>query len=116
MLAIMSPGFGRDGLRRATGQRLVVQAVRLLGLKAHEGGETVGIRALQNLVRLHIKLLQLADGQVNAAQHGVFTHVADDVGELKRQPQRVCVLGGALVGLAKMRAATSPTMPATRWQ
>ncbi len=50
MLAIMSPGFWRAAVCVGQqGQRLVVQAVRSLGLKAHEGGETVGIRALQQI-------------------------------------------------------------------
>jgi hypothetical protein len=75
--------------------------VRALGLKAHEGGESGRNTALQDFVRLHVKLLQLADGQVDAAAHGVFAHVADDVGELESQAQLVRVFGGARVGLAK---------------
>src|SRR3989344_4852532 len=49
------------------GEGLVVQAVRTLGLKAHQRGEAVGIRALQDLVCLHVELLQFADRQVDAA-------------------------------------------------
>ena len=50
---------------------------------------------------LQVELLQLVDRQVNAIAHGVFAHVADDVGQLKRQPQLVRVGGGGRVGLAE---------------
>ncbi len=74
---------------------------RAFGLELHQCDEAVRVLALQNLVRLDVKLLQLIDGQVNAATQRIFTHVADDVGELKSQPQLVRVGGGRLVGLAK---------------
>jgi hypothetical protein len=73
------------------------------------------VHALQDLVRLHVELLQLVHRQVDAAAQRVFADVADDVGELKRQPELVGVLRG-LPGLAEDAAATSPTTPATRWQ
>ena len=48
-----------------------------------------------------IELLQFAHGQVNAPASGVFADIANDVGQLKRQPQLVRIGGGGVVNLAK---------------
>ena len=96
------PRLLRAAVRRGQqGQGLVVQAVRTLGLKAHEGGEALGIHTVEDFVRLDVELLQLAHRQVDAPAPGVFAHVADDVGELQRLAQGVGVVGGLLLRLAE---------------
>ena len=52
-------------------------------------------------MRLHVKLLQIGHGQVNAPAHRVFAHVADDIGQLQRLPELVGVGGGLSLGLTK---------------
>jgi hypothetical protein len=59
------------------------------------------VHAFEDFMRFHVKALQLGHGQVDAAALGVFAHVADDVGELKRQAELVRVLGRHRFGLAK---------------
>ena len=82
-------------------QRLIVKAVGALGLKTHERGEALGVLALEDLVRLHVELLQFVHRQVNAAAQGVFAHVADDVGHLQGLAEAVCVVGCGRVLLAE---------------
>ena len=86
---------------RQQGQGLVVGAVGAFGLEAHQRHKAVRVFAVQNLVRLHVKLLQLVDGDVDASAHRILAHIADDVGELEGQAQLVRVLRGGVLGLAK---------------
>src|SRR6185369_16413390 len=46
--------------------RLVVGAVRALGLEAHQGREAVAVGALEDLGGLDVELLELVHGQVDA--------------------------------------------------
>ena len=72
-----------------------------LCLELHQRGETLGVGALENFVRLHVELLEFVDGQVNASAQRVFANVTDDVGELKGLTQLVRVLCGLCLGLTK---------------
>ena len=89
------------------GQGLVVGLLGAVDLKAHERIKALGkvglaaLAALDELVRLDVELLQVVDRQIDATTHGVFAHVANDVGELKGQPQLVRVGSGLGVGLPK---------------
>ena len=72
-------------------QRLVVEGMGALRLKAHQGLEAFAVTprrfAAQDVVRLHVELLQLVHRQVDAATARVFAHVANDVGQLHRLAQ-----------------------------
>ena len=72
-----------------------------VGLELQERGETSRIFALENLVRFHVKLLQLARRQVDSPTQRIFTDVAQDIGELEGQPELVGVGGGLGLGLTE---------------
>ena len=82
-------------------QGLVVQAVGPARLKLHEFDEAIGLTALEDLVGLDIKLLQLVHRQVDATAQGIFTNIPDDVGELQGQAEFVGVVCGLLLRLAE---------------
>src|SRR6201996_901551 len=78
-------------LGRQQRERLVVEAMRALGLELHQRREAVAVApgrvALEDLGGLDVELLQLGDRQVDAATARVVADVADDVGELHRETQ-----------------------------
>ena len=88
-------------LNRVHSERFVVRRVGALGLELHQCDETIGVHAVEDLVRLHVELLQFVHGQVDASAQGVLAHVAQDVGELQRQAELVGIGGGLRIGLAE---------------
>ena len=92
---------------RQQGQGLVVQGMGTLGLGGHQRGEAIAVApggvALEQLVRLDVEALQLADRQVDATSPRVVADVADDVGQLHGQSEPVGVVGGLRLGLAEDR-------------
>ena len=70
-------------------------------LKLHQGLKSRTVAALQDILRLHVKALQLVDRQVNPPAQRVFTDIANDVGELKRQSQGVGISCGGVICLSK---------------
>ena len=97
-------GFLRSGIAAwEQGEGFVVNLLRALGLELHELGEALAVAfcAEAELVGFDFELLQLIDGQIDAAALCVFANVADDVCELQGKAEFVGVLGGALIALAE---------------
>ena len=80
--------FGRQhvltvaGGEEALGFFVIVDGFLVLML--NQGLKAGGGLAFQQLLRGHMVAPQIRQGQVDAAIAGVFTHVANDVGELER--------------------------------
>ena len=94
MLAIIRPGFCAAPVGVAEQrERLVVGAVRALGLELHQRREALAVAcAFEDLGGLDVEPLQLVHRQVDAAAARVVADVANDVGELHRQAEAVRVV------------------------
>ena len=83
------------------GQRFVIALVRQACLVLHQLRKGGRVLALQQAAFGYAELPQFVCRQVDAATHGVFAHVANDVGELQGAAQPVGVFGGLRLGLPK---------------
>ena len=88
-------------LRGQTREGLLVQTQRAFALELHQGLKARRGAALQHIRGFDIELLQLVDRKVNATSHRVFADIANDVGQLKCQAQRVGIVKGLGMGVTK---------------
>jgi len=80
------------------------------------GARSSRLIRVENVRRRHPVLLELVHGKIDAVLARVLAHVADDVGELEREPELLGVLERLRVAVAENARCKRPTTPATRWQ
>ena len=70
-------------------------------LKLHQCLEAIAVLCIENLCSSDLILLQLADWQIDSAAPRVFADVANDVRQLKGEPEFFCVDQRTFIGVAK---------------
>jgi hypothetical protein len=75
--------LGLSVCRWQHGKGFFIQAMRAGSLKFHKRCEAIGVLPLHQILCFDIKLFQLINGQIDAATQSIFTHIAQDIGELK---------------------------------